>query len=135
PRRRASAPAPAPLPNGAGAAAPWRGLTDATGAVVELAGTLASFALAPVSTLPFHGSLGVGRRLVWADFDLDDLLAIRGVAECKLNDVVLAIVAGALRRDLERRGVAVRHLRVRALVPVSVRTEESRLALGNLVTA
>jgi WS/DGAT/MGAT family acyltransferase len=52
-----------------------------------------------------------------------------------VNDVMLAIVAGALGRDLRRRGVDVRGLELRAMVPVSVRAEEARGALGNQVAA
>jgi CBS domain-containing protein len=66
---------------------------------------------------------------------LSDFLAIRGAADCKVNDVVLAIVAGALRRYLELRGLPVADLQVRACVPVNVRGDEDPNALGNLVTA
>src|SRR5262249_53670197 len=48
---------------------------------------------------------------------------------------VVAIVAGALQRYLERRGISTEDLLVRAVVPVNVRGEGERLALGNLVTA
>ena len=60
---------------------------------------------------------------------------MRGVAGCKVNDVVLAVIAGALRRYLEGRGVRPDGLCVRTLVPVSVRRAEDHLTLGNLVTA
>jgi diacylglycerol O-acyltransferase / wax synthase len=49
--------------------------------------------------------------------------------------VMLAIVAGALGRDLRRRGVDVDGLELTAMVPVSVRSEEARGALGNQVAA
>ena len=98
-------------------------LGDVAGSLLEMATTVSSLVLAPVSALPFHGSIGERRRFVWSTFPLSDFLAIRGAADCKVNDVVLTIVAGALRRYLERRGVAVSDLRVRAAVPVSVRVK------------
>jgi WS/DGAT/MGAT family acyltransferase len=48
---------------------------------------------------------------------------------------MLAIVAGALRRHLRRRGVDVGGMELRAMVPVSVRAESARGALGNQVAA
>jgi diacylglycerol O-acyltransferase len=136
--RRASAPPPAPRPGRrallGGLPSPatiLAGVRDA----VEAAGTLATLVLAPPSPLPFHGPLTDARRVVWATFPLDDFLAVRGVAGCKVNDVVLAVIAGALRRHLLARGVAPEGVRVRSLVPVSVRGEAEYLRLGNLVTA
>ena len=52
-----------------------------------------------------------------------------------LNDVVLATVAGALRRFLEHRRVNVEGLDFRVMVPVSVRAAEERGTLGNRVSA
>jgi diacylglycerol O-acyltransferase len=98
------------------------------------ASTLVPLLLEPISDLPFTGRLSDARRVVWASFALDDFLAIRGAAGCKVNDVVLAVIAGTLRRYLESRGVGTDHLRVRTLVPVSIRRAEDRLTLGNLVT-
>lgn len=128
--------APGPrLPSSPGAGATRASWLGGAGAILEVGSTLSSLALSPASRLPFHGTLGPGRRLVWSSFALDEILAIRGASECKLNDVVLAIVAGALRHYLDRRGLDTRDLRVRAIVPVSIRTEGDRLSLGNLVTA
>lgn len=52
-----------------------------------------------------------------------------------VNDVVLAIVSGALRRFLQGRGMNVDRLDVRALVPVSTRAPDERGTLGNRVAA
>ena len=89
----------------------------------------------PGSTLPFNAPISDARRIVWASFPLDDLLVARGAAECKVNDVVLAIVSGALRRWLQARNVGLENLCVRTLVPVSIRGAEDHMTLGNLVTA
>ena len=50
-----------------------------------------------------------------------------------LNDVVLATVAGAVRRFLERRGVHTADIDFRVFVPVSLRGPNERGAFGNRV--
>jgi WS/DGAT/MGAT family acyltransferase len=99
------------------------------------ASTIASLARHRPPTLPFNGRLSDARRIVWTSFALDDLLAMRGSAGCKVNDVVLTVIAGALARYLTRQRVPLDGLHAHALVPVSVRRGEERLALGNLVSA
>jgi len=51
-----------------------------------------------------------------------------------LNDVVLATVSGALRALFVQRGLDPDDLDIRAMVPVSVRTQDERGHLGNRVT-
>ena len=103
--------------------------------LAELGSTLATFVRDPVSSLPFNAPLSPSRRLVWASFELHDFLALRGAARCKINDAVLAVIAGALRRYLVAHAVPTAGLRVRAGVPVSVRSDQDRLTLGNLLSA
>jgi diacylglycerol O-acyltransferase len=103
--------------------------------VAAVAQTMATLAATAPPPLPFNGRLSAQRRIVWASFTLDSILALRGAAGCKVNDVVLAIIAGALVRHLEARGVPPGARRARALVPVSVRAADERLALGNRVSA
>jgi WS/DGAT/MGAT family acyltransferase len=100
---------------------------------VEAVGAMSG--ISQVTPLPFNGPLSPNRRIRWASFALDDLLALRGAAGCKVNDVILAIIAGALRRMLLEQDAAADHLRVRTLVPVSTRTADEHLALGNRVSA
>lgn len=87
-----------------------------------------------VPQLPFNGPLGDARRVAWAAFPLDDFLAMRGTAGAKVNEVVLAVIAGALRRYLLAHGEPTDAGTVRALVPISPRREE-HVALGNLLSA
>jgi len=79
--------------------------------------------LTPVTATPFNPrAIGPHRRFDWARFELSDLQEIRRRLGGTVNDVALAIVAGALRRAVVRRGVDPDRLaRVRALVPVNVR--------------
>ena len=48
-----------------------------------------------------------------------------------VNDVVLAVVAGAIRDWLHARGIRSEGLELRAQVPVSIRAEGERGQLGN----
>jgi len=88
----------------------------------------------PIQPMPFNGQLTGARRIVWTSFPLDDFLAMRGAAGCKVNDVVLAVITSALRHYLPPNTVAGYGTRLRALIPVSVRREEEHLALGNRVS-
>lgn len=63
--------------------------------------------------------LGPERRFEWATFDLEEVKDIRAEHGGTVNDVVLAVVAGAARRYLERRGMNPNELdSLRAALPV-----------------
>jgi len=87
---------------------------------------------APVT--PFNHTI-TGQR-IWntALLELDRVKAIRKVAGCTLNDVVLAICAGGLRRYLEGKGALPDEPLV-AMVPVSTRGEDEHGQMGNKVSA
>ncbi len=76
-----------------------------------------------------------GQR-IWntALLELDRVKAIRKVAGCTLNDVVLAICAGALRRYLDEKNALPGQPLV-AMVPVSTRAEDEHGKMGNKVSA
>jgi diacylglycerol O-acyltransferase len=88
---------------------------------------------APAS--PYNKSIGPHRRFTWARADLAHLKAIKDELGGTVNDVVLATVAGALGRHLRRRGENTDGLELKAMVPVSVRSDIERGALGNRVAA
>jgi WS/DGAT/MGAT family acyltransferase len=67
--------------------------------------------------------------------ELEDYREVKNKLGGTVNDVVLTVVAGALGRWLRARGVRTQGLQLRALVPVSVRTERHRNTLGNQLTA
>lgn len=104
-------------------------------AALEVANTLTRWVLEPSSQLPFNASISADRRLRWTTVSLDRVLAVRGAAGCKVNDVMLAVIAGALRRWALRHGLQPDILCVRAMVPVSLRTAREHLTLGNRVSA
>ena len=104
-------------------------VSDALGAV---AGSL-SPVMQTASALPFNAAISSHRRFDWTTMDIDAVKAVRSVGGSTLNDVVLATVAGAVRRFLQRHGVNVAPLIFRVFVPVSTRTLEQRGTLGNQV--
>ena len=67
--------------------------------------------------------------------NLADLKAIKNELGGTVNDVVLATIAGALGKHLRRRGQNTDGLELKAMVPVSVRADVERGALGNRVAA
>ena len=67
--------------------------------------------------------------------ELADVKAVRKAFGGSLNDVVLTVVTGAVRRFLERRGVRAAGLDFRIMAPVSVRSQDESGALGNRVSA
>src|SRR5262249_47316550 len=74
-------------------------------------------------------------RVAWARTDLDRMKRARGIVEgSTVNDVVLSVAAGALRRWFEGRGEKVPAYLV-ALVPVSIRRPDERGELGNRISA
>jgi WS/DGAT/MGAT family acyltransferase len=111
-------------PRGAG-----RSLVDSALAV----GEAVSAGLRPASPTPLNVEIGPHRRFDWTSMDLALVREIGHRLGAKVNDVVLAIVAGALRKFLRRREIAVERLDFRAMVPVNVRTAEDHDALGNRV--
>jgi len=110
-------------------------LVDVARDLLRAGGILGSFFLESVPHLPFNGPISDARRIVWASFPLDDFLTVRGAAGCKVNDVVLAVIAGAIRRYLAARGASPDGVRPRTLVPVSIRRAGDHMMLGNLVTS
>ena len=98
-----------------------------SGRVLEVAGGVLSQVRAvarPAPESPLSVPIGQQRRFGTAATDLEDYRRIRKAHGGTVNDVVLAVVAGALRTWLLTRGEKVTPTTtVRAMVPVSVRTE------------
>ncbi len=80
-------------------------------------------ALSPSTRTSINPShVGWERRFDWVMVDLEAVRAIKRSANAKLNNVILALVTGALRRFLLERGDDVEDLDFRAMVPVSTRS-------------
>ncbi|MCW3025944.1 MAG: acyltransferase, partial [Solirubrobacterales bacterium] len=87
--------------------------------------------LNPAPETPLNVPIGPHRRFVGITSELEDFKAVKNAFGGTVNDVVLAIVAGAMRSFLISRGRRTDGVEMRALVPVSVRTEDERLGVGN----
>ncbi|MGH2716219.1 MAG: WS/DGAT/MGAT family O-acyltransferase [Thermoleophilaceae bacterium] len=98
-------------------------------------GAMAWAGLNPAPASPYNKGIGPHRRFTWVRADLRDLKAIKDELGGTVNDVVLSAVAGGLGRHLRRRGRNTDGLELKAMVPVSVRTDVQRGALGNRVAA
>ena len=105
--------------------------TEAVEALSEVGWALAN----PAPDVPLNAEGGSHRRFWWVRGDLDDLKRIKNTLGGTVNDVVLAIVTGALRRWLHSRGIRTEGLDLRALVPVSIRAEDEHGHLGNRIAA
>jgi diacylglycerol O-acyltransferase / wax synthase len=103
-----------------------RGL-GATGKMLEVA------AAAP--NTPFNVEIGPHRRLAFVRGDLEDFKRVKNAHGGTVNDVVLSVVTGALGNYLRARGHETDELKMRAMVPVSIRADEERGALGNRISA
>jgi WS/DGAT/MGAT family acyltransferase len=82
---------------------------------------------------PFNVRIGPNRRFAMAEVPVTDAKAVKNALGGTVNDVVLAAVAGSLRKLLEHRGERPERA-LRAMVPVSTRDSSKRMALGNQVS-
>jgi diacylglycerol O-acyltransferase len=89
----------------------------------------------PAPDVPLNVPIGPHRRVRWLQSRLADFKEIKNALGGTVNDAVLAVVAGALGRWLRDRGVRTEGTELRALVPVSIRGEDERGALGNRIAA
>ncbi|HTW20324.1 MAG TPA: wax ester/triacylglycerol synthase family O-acyltransferase [Mycobacteriales bacterium] len=117
-------------------------LADASATSQRVIGALGGLAavartsLRPAPQSPLNANIGEQRRFGTASTLLDDYKRIRKTHGGTVNDVVLATVAGALRTWLLTRGESVLPSTVvRAMVPVSVRTEAASGVVGNQVSS
>jgi diacylglycerol O-acyltransferase / wax synthase len=98
---------------------------------VEGVGEIAWAGLNPAPQTPLNVEIGPHRRYAVVRQQLGEYKEVKNALGGTVNDVVLAVVSGALARWLDSRGVRTAGLEMRALVPVSVRTDDQRGTLGN----
>lgn len=87
----------------------------------------------PASHTPLNVEIGPHRRFDWTAINLAAVKGVKVALGGTVNDVVLAVVAGAMRRYLGGRGVDVDGLDFRAMVPVNLRTGDD--GVGNRVAS
>jgi diacylglycerol O-acyltransferase len=116
------------------AAHPQRSIEVAREAI-EGVGEVAWAGLNPAPATPLNVPIGPHRRFVFARNELSDFKRVKDALGGTVNDVVLTVVAGALRHWLRSRGVRTEGMELRALVPVSIRTKDQHHQLGNQIAA
>jgi diacylglycerol O-acyltransferase / wax synthase len=89
--------------------------------------------LNPAPETPLNVHIGPHRRFVGVADRLEDFKLVKNAFGGTVNDVVLAVVAGALRSFLISRGRNTDGVELRALVPVSVRAEDEHHTGGNRI--
>jgi diacylglycerol O-acyltransferase / wax synthase len=83
---------------------------------------------------PFNAAISPHRRVAFGRVSLSELKEIKNAVGCTLNDVILAVVAGAMRGYLDKSGDLPEEPLV-AVCPVSVRTDEEKGQTNNKVSA
>jgi diacylglycerol O-acyltransferase len=125
----------------------WRRVRGTTALLRRPAGALAAVreglaslarlgrvVLQPPPATPYNGHVSGLRRVAWRTLSLNEVKSVKNRLGGTVNDVILTIIAAALRRDLEARGIEPDGLELRAMCPVNVRRPDEHLALGNRVS-
>lgn len=107
-----------------------RGLRDTGAGLLHLVEHLTT-----TTPTALEGSIGPHRVWARAAVPLDAVRTIRKEIDATLNDVVLAVLAGAYRELLLHRGEDADSVVLRTLVPVSVRAPDAHGVLDNRVSA
>jgi WS/DGAT/MGAT family acyltransferase len=88
----------------------------------------------PATPAPFDGPFSGERKMACTEVSFQEVRDIRRACGGTVNDVVLAMLGGALGRYLEMHGEPTEDRAMRVLTPVNVRREDERGALGNHIT-
>jgi diacylglycerol O-acyltransferase len=87
--------------------------------------------VSPSSALPINGQSGPSRSLQTFRIPFEEISATRQALGGTINELVLAMVTGGLRRFLMSQGQSVDDMVVRAMMPVSTRSDVDQGTLGN----
>jgi diacylglycerol O-acyltransferase len=115
--------------------APRRAVSQVVDGLASIGATAIAGLNAPAPESPFNVEIGPHRRYTFHDADLREFKAIKDSLGGTLNDAVLTVVSLALGRYLRNGGTDTDGLELKAMVPVSVRADSQRGALGNQVAA
>jgi WS/DGAT/MGAT family acyltransferase len=91
--------------------------------------------LRPAPRTPFAGLLSPERKVAFSQASFVEIRQIRTSLGGTVNDVVLAILSGALRRYMLRHGYPLDGGEPRVAIPVNVRLEDEKGAMGNRISA
>jgi WS/DGAT/MGAT family acyltransferase len=105
------------------------------GGAVAGVGAMAWSGMQAAPPSPFNVRIGPHRRFTWVRGELSEFKAVKNALGGTVNDVVLAVVTGGLGNYLRLHGEDTEGMVLKAMVPVSVRADVERGALGNRVAA
>jgi WS/DGAT/MGAT family acyltransferase len=131
PRPRPAEPPRAPRPDVRRLPGLLRGALSDVGRALDIGASVAVHTLARQSTAALTAGPTGTRRTAGVVLDLDDVHRVRKVVGGTVNDVLIAVVAGALRRWLDERGDGSEGVAPRALIPVSKRRPRTAHPQGN----
>jgi diacylglycerol O-acyltransferase / wax synthase len=94
-----------------------------------------AWAARPAPRTPFSAPVGPERTVAYSDMSFVEIRQIRTSLGGTVNDVVLAILAGALRKYFLHHGLSVEGWQPRVGIPVNVRMEDEKGSLGNRISA
>lgn len=80
----------------------------------------------------FNGRVSAHRRVVFGQISLDEVKVVKNAHGVTVNDVIVSICAGAVRRWLQKHGELPDEPLV-AQIPVSVRSQEQQGTFGNRI--
>ncbi|NOY70534.1 MAG: wax ester/triacylglycerol synthase family O-acyltransferase [Deltaproteobacteria bacterium] len=101
--------------------------------ILDTATVLSKIMLLPADRkTAFKGGLGVRKSLAWSeDLPLQDIKAVGKYFNATINDILVALVTGALRRYLQQCNNLVGDLDLRMAMPINIRPMDSKIELGN----
>jgi diacylglycerol O-acyltransferase / wax synthase len=87
----------------------------------------------PAERLPFNVVCHGPQKFGWTEIPMADIQALRQRRGGTVNDVILTVMAAAIRRYSELRGVKVKGRSVRIMIPVNIRGNGDVSELGNRI--
>ncbi|MFF1674558.1 wax ester/triacylglycerol synthase family O-acyltransferase [Streptomyces sp. NPDC058256] len=108
-----------------------RGTLSDVGRALDIGASVARATLGVQSSPALTSEPTGTRRTAGVVIDLDDVHRVRKTVGGTVNDVLIAVVAGALRRWLDERGDGSEGVAPRALIPVSKRRPRTAHPQGN----
>jgi WS/DGAT/MGAT family acyltransferase len=108
-----------------------RGALSDVGRALDIGASVALSTLGVSSSSALTSESSGTRRTAGVVLDIDDVHKVRKAVGGTVNDVLIAVVAGALRRWLDERGDGSEGVAPRALIPVSRRRPRTAHPQGN----
>src|ERR1019366_838163 len=110
-------------------------IASQVGTALAGVGAMAWAGLQAAPASPFNVRIGPHRRFTWVRSELAQFKAVKNALGGTVNDAVLTVVAGRPGRATRPPRAGVEGVVLKAMVPVSVRADVERGALGNRVAA